>query len=166
MTLGFLLIFSMQKSFRSALQVRQIPEEAIISSIEYKSLQSQFSVLYNESVQIRQQLEECRNQLATAKTAHLKQIEQMEVSFWNCNRNKMPDDDWNYFYLEWRAASPKAIKVQYEWNNKLSKCYFCIGHKLDCFLHHFAEPQWFSWKIRQVRFVENTKCCESNSSRT
>lgn len=60
-------------------QLRQLPENIIVETTEYKCLQSQFSVLYNESMQLKTQLEETRHQLQTSKNAHLRQIEQMEV---------------------------------------------------------------------------------------
>lgn len=61
-------------------QLRQLPESVIVETTEYKCLQSQFSVLYNESMQLKTQLEETRAQLQNSKNAHLRQIEQMEVS--------------------------------------------------------------------------------------
>lgn len=60
------------------MQVLRVPEELILNSAEYRRLQSQFSVLYNESLQLRSQLDDARNQMISSKTAHLKQIEQME----------------------------------------------------------------------------------------
>uniref|UniRef100_A0A914UKW1 E3 ubiquitin protein ligase n=3 Tax=Plectus sambesii TaxID=2011161 RepID=A0A914UKW1_9BILA len=60
------------------MNLHHLPADVITNSIEYRCLQSQFSVLYQESVKIRQQLEETRAQLCNMKTAHLKQIEQME----------------------------------------------------------------------------------------
>lgn len=60
------------------IEVLHVPEDLILNSAEYRRLQSQFSVLYEESSQIRTQLDEARNQLVSTKTAHLKQIEQME----------------------------------------------------------------------------------------
>lgn len=51
------------KSLCLSLQIRQLPESVIIGTTEYKCLQSQFSVLYNESMQIKKMLDETRNQL-------------------------------------------------------------------------------------------------------
>lgn len=58
-----------------------LPESVIVETTEYKCLQSQFSVLYNESMQIKTQLDETRTMLTNSKNTHLRQIEQMEVSF-------------------------------------------------------------------------------------
>ena len=55
-----------------------LPANVIFDTVEYKCLHSQFSVLYNESMQLRTQLEDTRNMVATAKTTHLRQIEHME----------------------------------------------------------------------------------------
>lgn len=60
------------------LQIRQLPESVIVETTEYKCLQSQFSVLYNESMQIKTMLDETRTQLQTSKNQHLRQIEVME----------------------------------------------------------------------------------------
>jgi len=56
-----------------------LPESVIVETTEYKCLQSQFSVLYNESMQIKTQLDETRTMLTSGKNMHLRQIEQMEV---------------------------------------------------------------------------------------
>lgn len=63
------------------LQIRQLPECVIVETTEYKCLQSQFSVLYNESMQLKTLLDDARQQLQNSKNAHLRQIEQMEVCF-------------------------------------------------------------------------------------
>jgi len=56
-----------------------IPDSVIRESPEYKSLQSNFSVLYNQCTQIKAQSDEARNALICVKNEHLKQIEQMEA---------------------------------------------------------------------------------------
>ena len=63
-------------------QLKTLPEHVIVETTDYKCLQSQFSVLYNESMQMKTQLEESRALLQTSKNAHLRQIEQMEVRTW------------------------------------------------------------------------------------
>ncbi|XP_005102459.1 E3 ubiquitin-protein ligase Bre1 [Aplysia californica] len=60
------------------MDLQHLPENVILETTEYKCLQSQFSVLYNESMQIRTQLEEIRNQMTINKNLHSRQIEQME----------------------------------------------------------------------------------------
>lgn len=47
---------------------------------EYRCLQSQFSVLYNESLILKAQLDETRSRLNTTRTARLRQLEHMDVS--------------------------------------------------------------------------------------
>lgn len=60
------------------LDLQHLPESVIVETTEYKCLQSQFSVLYNESLQMKTQLDESKNLVLTNKNAHLRQIEQME----------------------------------------------------------------------------------------
>ena len=60
-------------------QLSTLPESVIVETTDYLCLKSQFSVLYNESMQIRTQLEDTRTLLANLKNTHLRQIEQMEV---------------------------------------------------------------------------------------
>ena len=67
-------------------QIRQLPESVIVETTEYKCLQSQFSVLYNESMQIKTMLDETRNQLQTSKNQHLRQIEMMESEELNAQK--------------------------------------------------------------------------------
>lgn len=60
------------------MELKCLPEERVVETAEYKCLQSHFSVLYNESMQLKAQLEEIRTQLNTSKNNHLRQIEHME----------------------------------------------------------------------------------------
>lgn len=60
------------------MDIRQLPESVIVETTEYKCMQSQFSVLYNESMQMKTALDETRMQLQNAKNLHMRQIEMME----------------------------------------------------------------------------------------
>ncbi|KAK6192014.1 hypothetical protein SNE40_003570 [Patella caerulea] len=60
------------------LDLQHLPENVIIDTTEYKCMQSQFSVLYNEYLQMKTQLEETKGVLTSNKNTHLRQIEQME----------------------------------------------------------------------------------------
>ncbi|XP_056139746.1 E3 ubiquitin-protein ligase BRE1A [Lampris incognitus] len=53
-------------------------EGMVKESSEYRCLQSQFSVLYNESLVLKAQLDETRSRLNTTRTARLRQLEHME----------------------------------------------------------------------------------------
>lgn len=55
-----------------------LPEYVVVETTEHKCLQSQFSVLYNEAMQLKTQLEENRSVLQQSKNSHMRQIEQME----------------------------------------------------------------------------------------
>ena len=45
------------------MELSTLPEHVVVETTEHKCLQSQFSVLYNEAMQLKTQLEEARNQL-------------------------------------------------------------------------------------------------------
>ncbi|XP_068596342.1 E3 ubiquitin-protein ligase BRE1A [Brachionichthys hirsutus] len=53
-------------------------EGLVKDTSEYRCLQSQFSVLYNESLILKAQLDETRARLNTTRTARLRQLEHME----------------------------------------------------------------------------------------
>ncbi|KAK2890710.1 hypothetical protein Q8A67_013353 [Cirrhinus molitorella] len=53
-------------------------EEVARESAEYRCLQSQFSVLYNESLVLKSQLDETKTRLNTTRTARLRQLDHME----------------------------------------------------------------------------------------
>ncbi|XP_041846957.1 E3 ubiquitin-protein ligase BRE1A isoform X1 [Melanotaenia boesemani] len=53
-------------------------EGLVKETSEYRCLQSQFSVLYNESLILKAQLDEIRTRLNTTRTARLRQLEHME----------------------------------------------------------------------------------------
>nr|XP_023680744.1 E3 ubiquitin-protein ligase BRE1B-like isoform X1 [Paramormyrops kingsleyae]XP_023680745.1 E3 ubiquitin-protein ligase BRE1B-like isoform X1 [Paramormyrops kingsleyae]XP_023680746.1 E3 ubiquitin-protein ligase BRE1B-like isoform X1 [Paramormyrops kingsleyae]XP_023680747.1 E3 ubiquitin-protein ligase BRE1B-like isoform X1 [Paramormyrops kingsleyae]XP_023680749.1 E3 ubiquitin-protein ligase BRE1B-like isoform X1 [Paramormyrops kingsleyae]XP_023680750.1 E3 ubiquitin-protein ligase BRE1B-like i len=69
---------AVRESEKLKMDLRNIPEEVVKETPEYKCLQSQFSLLYNESLGVKTQLDEARALLLTAKNAHLRQIEHME----------------------------------------------------------------------------------------
>ena len=47
---------------RLKMDLSTLPEHVVVETTEHKCLQSQFSVLYNEAMQLKTQLEESRNQ--------------------------------------------------------------------------------------------------------
>ncbi|KAJ8262514.1 hypothetical protein GJAV_G00167300 [Gymnothorax javanicus] len=53
-------------------------EDVVKDTSEYRCLQSQFSVLYNESLVLKAQLDETRARLNTTRTARLRQLDHME----------------------------------------------------------------------------------------
>ena len=48
---------------RLKMELSTLPEHVVVETTEHKCLQSQFSVLYNEAMQLKTQLEDARNQL-------------------------------------------------------------------------------------------------------
>jgi len=70
---------SLKEVERLKMELSTLPEHVVVETTEHKCLQSRFSVLYNEAMQLKTQLEDARNQLQVAKNAHIRQIEQMEA---------------------------------------------------------------------------------------
>ena len=68
----------LQQVEKLKMELSTLPEYIVVETTEHKCLQSQFSVLYNEAMQLKTQLEETRAQLQVSKNAHMRQIEQME----------------------------------------------------------------------------------------
>ena len=61
-------------------QLKNLPEHVVVETSTYINLKSQFSVLFKEAQEMKLQLEEARGLTQKTKNAHLRQIEQMEVS--------------------------------------------------------------------------------------
>ena len=53
----------MQEVEKVKMELSTLPEHVVVETTEHKCLQSQFSVLYNEAMQLKTQLEEARTQL-------------------------------------------------------------------------------------------------------
>merc|ERR1712088_888436 len=70
---------TLKEEERLKMELSTLPEHVVVETTEHKCLQSQFSVLYNEAMQLKTQLEDARSQLGVAKNAHMRQIEQMEA---------------------------------------------------------------------------------------
>lgn len=60
------------------IEAKCIPKEVVTETAEYKTLQSQFSVLYNEATQLKTQLIESRALIIEMKNAHARHVERME----------------------------------------------------------------------------------------
>ncbi|XP_041340465.1 E3 ubiquitin-protein ligase BRE1A, partial [Pyrgilauda ruficollis] len=59
-------------------ELRQAVEEAVKEAPEYRCMQSQFSVLYNESLQLKAHLDEARTLLHGTRATHQRQVELIE----------------------------------------------------------------------------------------
>ncbi|KAA0194032.1 Ribosomal protein S6 kinase beta-1 [Fasciolopsis buskii] len=62
------------------MQLKQVSESQILESPQYMSMKAQFNILYNETVQLRNQLEDARTMLTNNRHSHLKHIEEMEAN--------------------------------------------------------------------------------------
>uniref|UniRef100_A0A8C0U014 E3 ubiquitin protein ligase n=1 Tax=Cyanistes caeruleus TaxID=156563 RepID=A0A8C0U014_CYACU len=59
-------------------ELRRAVEEAVKETPEYRCMQSQFSVLYNESLQLKVHLDEARTLLHSTRATHQRQVELIE----------------------------------------------------------------------------------------
>ncbi|XP_077967389.1 E3 ubiquitin-protein ligase BRE1B-like [Styela clava] len=69
------------------LNYQNLPEARIVASSEYQTLKAQFSLLYHECAQVKQQADESRALLQQTRNTHLRQIEQMEVDELQTQKN-------------------------------------------------------------------------------
>lgn len=60
-------------------ETKHLPKDVIIESAEYKTLQSSFSVLYNEATQLKTQLIDSKSLMMEMKNSHEHQIERMQI---------------------------------------------------------------------------------------
>lgn len=65
-------------------ELRSAVEEAVKETPEYRCMQSQFSVLYNESLQLKAHLDEARTLLHGTRGTHQRQVELIEVAAQLC----------------------------------------------------------------------------------
>ncbi|THD22905.1 Ribosomal protein S6 kinase beta-1 [Fasciola hepatica] len=63
-----------------SMQLKQVSESQILESPQYMSMKAQFNILYNEAMQLRNQLEDARTMLTNNRHSHLKHIEEMEAN--------------------------------------------------------------------------------------
>ena len=62
----------LQQVEKLKMELSTLPEYVVVETTEHKCLQSQFSVLYNEAMQLKTQLEETRAHLQVPATARRK----------------------------------------------------------------------------------------------
>lgn len=65
------------------MDLRRAVEEVVKETPEYRCMQSQFSVLYNESLQLKSQLDEARTLLHGTRSTHQRQVELIEVMYFS-----------------------------------------------------------------------------------
>lgn len=115
-------------------------EEMVKDTSEYRCLQSQFSVLYNESLTLKGQLDETRARLNTTRTARLRQLEHMEVKM-------IPPPLFYCQIFSFPHFFPAVCRTM-RWR--------CRGR--------FAR-RCFSWRTRWLRLGRSTRCCASSLSK-
>ncbi|OZC06205.1 hypothetical protein X798_06813 [Onchocerca flexuosa] len=108
------------------MNLKNIPTEVIRTSIEYTTLQSQFSSLFTEANQMRQnavfnfiqQIETAKSQLAALRSAHSKQIEVMESE--ECQAREQMQDTMNRHEEELYQVRREYEMLRLEFEQNLS----------------------------------------------
>lgn len=165
------------------MDLRNIPEEVVKETSEYKCLQSQFSLLYNESLGVKTQLDEARALLLTAKNAHLRQIEHMEVGLTGfvctaeitqtllveMNLFQRSVDGRSTFifflssYISWFVFVCCFITIA---TQSAVFCCFLQFRAMSCPFRRSWELRSSSWKILWLRCAKSMRCCALSLSRT
>ncbi|VDN59365.1 unnamed protein product [Dracunculus medinensis] len=100
------------------LNVNHVPPDVVRDSAEYISLQTQFSVLYVEASQMRQQLDAARTQIAALRAAHANQIEVMESE--ECQAREQMQDTMNRHEEELYQVRNEYEMLRLEFEQNLS----------------------------------------------
>lgn len=110
-------------------ELRRAVEEAVKETPEYRCMQSQFSVLYNESLQLKAHLDEARTLLHGTRTTHQRQVELIEVTPVLCQTGEHyePISYHCWFWWLWR----------------------CLGNFLLVMIYQFLYLLLMSWEILQ-----------------
>lgn len=98
------------------MDLKRLPESVIVETTEYKILQSQFSVLYNESMNINTQLEELRCQLVSSKAEHQRQIEYLESNELNDQRRLREELLQKQYIIDETRKEFDKLRSKYELN--------------------------------------------------
>uniref|UniRef100_A0AAG5D7E4 E3 ubiquitin protein ligase n=1 Tax=Anopheles atroparvus TaxID=41427 RepID=A0AAG5D7E4_ANOAO len=112
------------------MDIRQLPESVIVETTEYKCLQSQFSVLYNESMQIKTLLDESRNQLQSSKNQHLRQIEMMESEELNAQKRVRSDMIQMEDVMSQIRKEYEMLRIEFEQNMAANEQTAPINHEM------------------------------------
>lgn len=117
-------------------------EGLVKETAEYHCLQSQFSVLYNESLILKAQLDETRARLNTTRTARLRQLEHMEVSYLSV-----------------------CVYVSYCGLFVLSSSWTYVCRTMRWLCKGRFVQRCFSWRTRWLRSGRSMRCCALNLNR-
>lgn len=113
-------------------------EGMVKETSDYRCLQSQFSVLYNESLILKAQLDETRARLNTTRTARLRQLEHMEV----------------YVCLHCRVCARMCVL-----RFSVVHLIFAVSRMMRWPCREKCVQRCFSWRTRWLRSGRSMRCC-------
>ena len=73
---------SLKEVEKLKMELSTLPEHVVVETTEHKCLQSQFSVLYNEAMQLKTQLEEARGQVQVRLFTHIRGLFALSMFWW------------------------------------------------------------------------------------
>nr|XP_061807416.1 E3 ubiquitin-protein ligase BRE1B-like [Nerophis lumbriciformis] len=163
---------AVRESEKLKLDLRNIPEEVVKETLEYKCLQSQFSLLYNESLGVKTQLDEARALLLTAKNAHLRQIEHMESDELSLQKKLRTEVIQLEDTLAQVRKEYEMLRIEFEQNLAANEQAGPINremrHLISSLQNHNlqlkGDVQRFKRKLRETQIEINKLRCLSNET--
>lgn len=107
-----------QENERLKQQVLQLPDEMVTISIPYKTLQTQFNLLYNDAQVLRKSCEDARRIVVSNRSQHLLQIEQLETEYANGRKKVRAEVAQLEKALTESRKELELLRVEYEHNMK------------------------------------------------
>ncbi|XP_028846048.1 E3 ubiquitin-protein ligase BRE1B [Denticeps clupeoides] len=163
---------AVRESENLKMDLRNIPEEVVKETPEYKCLQSQFSLLYNESLGVKTQLDEARALLLTAKNAHLRQIEHMESDELSLQKKLRTEVIQLEDTLAQVRKEYEMLRIEFEQNLAANEQAGPINremrHLINSLQNHNhqlkGDVQRFKRKLRETQMEINKLRCQSGDA--
>ncbi|XP_028263741.1 E3 ubiquitin-protein ligase BRE1B isoform X2 [Parambassis ranga] len=163
---------AVRESEKLKMDLRNIPEEVVKETLEYKCLQSQFSLLYNESLGVKTQLDEARALLLTAKNAHLRQIEHMESDELSVQKKLRTDVIQLEDTLAQVRKEYEMLRIEFEQNLAANEQAGPINremrHLISSLQNHNlqlkGDVQRYKRKLRETQMEINKLRCQSGDA--
>nr|XP_042128509.1 E3 ubiquitin-protein ligase BRE1A [Peromyscus maniculatus bairdii] len=114
----------------SKVELRSAVEEVVKETPEYRCMQSQFSVLYNESLQLKAHLDEARTLLHGTRGTHQRQVELIEQNI-RLMQQLREKDDANFKLMSERIKSNQIHKLLKEEKEELADQVLTLKTQVD-----------------------------------
>ena len=109
------------------MELSTLPEHVVVETTEHKCLQSQFSVLYNEAMQLKTQLKEARNQLQV-KFGYSEQATKFEkISLLKFDSTQILSG--RFFQTLWPSQNIRTLRIKLLLELKLPRYVIMLQNK-------------------------------------